>query len=487
MRSARDDGLVEQGPVPPSRPTGMIEPHSVTPQRGALFHMTVDDAFWDDLLLAVEEGHVVPFVGRDLLTVETPTGPEPLHQLVARRLANHLGVDTARLPGGFDPNDVAAAAGSVNPVQVRRLVNGILKGLPVAAPAPLRLLAGIPPLRLFVSTTCDTLLAGALEEVRGSPPAVVVFPSLTSQTDFDEEQLQRQGSFVFQLLGQACRSGFFAVTEGDVLEQMHDLIAEHARWEKLSARLAKSHLLILGVSFPDWLARFLIKLGRRGDPLWTPRDQMEVIVDRDRLSPEFVTFIRLYSPESRLYTGGSPVEFVTELHRRWFERHGSTGARVAAPAGVKPAVMARGSVFISYATEDRAAAFRIADALEAAGLEAWVDRRLHPGDEFSPVIEQHIRQCSAFVALLSRHTQAERGKRYFFREWRLACDEASFLPHGESLLFPVVVDDTPITSMTNLPAALASRSAVFAPGGDMPEALIEQLNRVQRARRKERA
>jgi hypothetical protein len=105
MRSARDDGLSNWA-LCSGLAHGYDRASSVAPQQGALFHMTVDDAFWDDLLMAIEEGHVVPFVGRDLLTVETPTGPEPLHHLVARRLANQLGVDTADLPGGFDPNDV---------------------------------------------------------------------------------------------------------------------------------------------------------------------------------------------------------------------------------------------------------------------------------------------------------------------------------------------------------------------------------------------
>jgi hypothetical protein len=443
--------------------------------------MTTDQLDWNFLLAAMNEGHVVPFIGRDLLVVRTDSGPHLYDRVVASHLAEALAVDTRQLPEAFGINDVAAASGR-SPEDIQVDVYTIVDRLKFEPPEPLRKLAEIDALRLFISTTFDGLLEQALT-ARRRQPEVVVLPSEDTRTDFDQEMLREGGSCVFYLLGKASTAQHFAVTEGDVLELMHQLMAERGKWEKLSARLSNSHLLILGVSFPDWLARFLIKLGRQNHPhLWTPRKQMEVIVDSVHLQRDFRTFINMFSPRSRLFTTDSPVDFVSELHRRWFERYPRTVGR---PNAEVPAPMEPGSIFISYAREDRAAAYRLCDELTKAELEVWIDKRLNPGDKFSPEIARHIMQCSAFVALLSRTTRDER-ERYFFREWDAACDRAKGIGEGTKFLFPVEIDEAPIGSMFNIPEKMAAVSATRAPFGEPPPQLIETLRRVQQEYRNPR-
>jgi hypothetical protein len=456
--------------------------------------MSNDQRFWLHLLDAIEDGQVVPFIGRDLLVVQTATGPQPYHHLVAAELAQEFGLDARQLPERFDVNDVIVAEGQRNalrserdtPPEIQRFVKNIIKRIQVAPPEPLRQLAAIDPLRLFVSTTFDDLLEQALAAARPKPPACVAFPSPEAQTDFDEDKMARAGSFVFYLLGHPRRARTFAVTESDVLEQMHRLISERQKWALLDARLAESDLLVLGVSFPDWLARFLIKLGRKNQ-LWQRRDRKEIIVDHEKLRDGFGTFIRLFSPESRLLTGTSPIEFVSELHSRWFERHPPEQAfRDRAPRDTEePADMTQGSIFISYATEDQPAAFRLNQMLTEAGLETWIDHRLDPGDEFNLKIERHIRDCGAFIAVLSANTRSERSRRYFIREWKLACREEEFVPESSAFLFPVIIDETPVKTMYNLPSAIANRTAHYAPQGEPTERLIEQLRAAQRIHRKD--
>ena len=58
-------------------------------------------------------------------------------------------------------------------------------------------------------------------------------------------------------------------------------------------------------------------------------------------------------------------------------------------------------VFISYATEDRDAARRIAQQLEHAGWSVWWDRRLIPGSEFSRRIQDELEAASSVVVLWS--------------------------------------------------------------------------------------
>ena len=447
-----------------------------------------DSELWDDLILAVEEGKVVPIVGRDLLVVDNNGKPELLHRVIAERLAGELGVATSELRAGFDTNDVICAykdfhgdQTAVSPKIVR-----ILKGLSVGIPEPLKLLAEIPNFKLFLSTTFDSLLEEAIRAQSGQAPAVVAFPPASNLTDFDDSLLERHGRVVFQILGRASASAPFAVTDGQLIEQMHEFMSGTRRPDKLIARLQESHLLLLGVNFPDWLGRFLLRLSR-SKPLWDSRPMMEVIADNGQDHEEFAVFVKHFSPQkSRLYNGGSPVDLVKELHRRWFERHpANAGPARTDRQGERPESMAPGSVFISYASEDRAESYKLADGLTKAGLEVWVDRRLNPGDDYREIIERHIRECGAFVPLLSRHTQTN-DERWFRQEWSQARERSKKTFGTErALLFPVVVDDTPNNELKELRNETFGRSAVRAPGGAVPDGLVAQLDEAQKAWRKQ--
>ena len=340
--------------------------------------ISTDTTFWEDVLLAIEEGHVVPIVGRDLLVIETPEGPKLFHRLVAEHLAAELKVSTDALPPDFDTNDVICACDRFRGDS--SLFNSrtahIVKELKVAPPEPLRLLAEIPNFGLFLSTTFDWLLEEAIFAVRGRKPAVVTFPPTSNVIDFQESLLEQNGSLVFQILGRASGSAPFAVTEGQTLELMHEFMSVPEAHKNLIARLKESHLLLMGVGFPDWLLRFLLRFAR-SKPLWDSRSIMEVVADNTRYQKDFALFLHHFSPQqSRLFTEGTPVDFVRELHRRWFERNPSAAQPLSSSGGSsteKPANMTNGSIFISYASEDREAAFRLADqSVPPAWRFGWI-------------------------------------------------------------------------------------------------------------------
>jgi hypothetical protein len=446
---------------------------------------------WDDVLLAIEEGRVVPIVGRDLLVVETDKGPCLFHHLIAQALAAELAIATDNLPPQFEPNDVFCAYEDAHhdaPPAINPRVVRILKSLKVPLPESLRLLAEIPNFNLFISTTFDTLLEEAILAVRGQKPIAVAFPAASSRTDFDETLLQKEGSsLVFQILGRASVSAPFAVTEGQILELMHDFMSGPRRPDNLIAKLKESHLLIIGVGFPDWLARFLLRCARE-KPLWDSRSIMEVIAESSRPQPDFALFLHHFSPEhSRLFTEGTPVDFVRELHRRWFERNPPVKlAAVNSPSEMEPLDRwTSGSVFISYASEDREAALRLSNELAAAGLEVWIDTRINPGDDYNYIIERHIRECCAMVPVLSRHTQSDE-ERWFRKEWRLGQNRAQFFTGiDRSFFFPVVVDSTRNDELVEFRRQLFDRSAARALEGRVPTELIQQLDQAQKAWRKQ--
>jgi hypothetical protein len=59
-------------------------------------------------------------------------------------------------------------------------------------------------------------------------------------------------------------------------------------------------------------------------------------------------------------------------------------------------------VFISYSSKDEALATRLVAALEAAGLDAWYQKReILPGDNWAEKISQGLKESNAMVVLLT--------------------------------------------------------------------------------------
>src|SRR5215470_11748910 len=84
-----------------------------------------------------------------------------------------------------------------------------------------------------------------------------------------------------------------------------------------------------------------------------------------------------------------------------------------------------GAVFLSYASQDSAAAQRICEALRAAGVEVWFDQsELRGGDAWDRQIRKQIHDCALFVPVISAHSDARR-EGYFRREWKLAVDRTA--------------------------------------------------------------
>lgn len=58
-------------------------------------------------------------------------------------------------------------------------------------------------------------------------------------------------------------------------------------------------------------------------------------------------------------------------------------------------------MFLSYASEDMAAAERIAVALRNAGVEVWFDKsELRGGDAWDRQIRKQIHDCRLFIAVI---------------------------------------------------------------------------------------
>jgi hypothetical protein len=417
----------------------------------------MSDLFWDQLLQFVEEGRVVPIVGQDLLTVDLDGRQGLLYSFLAERLAAYLDVSAEGLPSVGALHEVAwrylAQGGELEDVYPA-LKSTMPPRDKLAVPEPLRQLAAIRPLKLFVSTTFDSLLEQALNEVRfGGQPRTRVYaysPAAVQDLEAPLDALDRP--VVFHLFGRLSAVPDYVVTEEDTLELVHSLQSESRRPNLLFDELNRRQILLLGSSFSDWLARFFLRMAKR-ERLWLARGKTDVVADSKlRDDRSYVRFLQRFSSRTKVFQGGGGVEFVAELHERWTARHPpeaaavpveATAAAVTAAAG--SLAMEPGAVFLSYASEDRPIVEALKEALESAGVDVWFDREaLQAGDDYEAKIKRNIESCSLFVPVISRSTLTSR-RRFFRIEWDHAQRIAVQVPPSMRFIVPVVVDDTPPT------------------------------------------
>jgi hypothetical protein len=73
----------------------------------------------------------------------------------------------------------------------------------------------------------------------------------------------------------------------------------------------------------------------------------------------------------------------------------------AVPANWHPEELMRNYAFISYSHFDKAYAHRLAIAMQAAGIDAWLDDRIDYGTQWPREIQPRLEGCSAFVLVMS--------------------------------------------------------------------------------------
>jgi TolB-like protein/Tfp pilus assembly protein PilF len=122
------------------------------------------------------------------------------------------------------------------------------------------------------------------------------------------------------------------------------------------------------------------------------------------------------------------------------------------------------AVFLSYASQDAAAAQRICTSLRDAGIEVWFDQsELRGGDTWDQKIRRQIRECTLFIPLISDQTQA-RPEGYFRLEWRLADLRTHLMGRSRAFIVPVCVDETSETS-ADVPDSFTAVQWTRLPGG----------------------
>lgn len=452
----------------------MTEPRTAEP--GPPNDLWEADA-WDDLLAAIAEQQVVPIIGRDLVVVEVGGVQETLERYVTRSLIARLAWPGPRPGPEATLNDVASSFIRLTPDPERQRkaiskeIGLILGEAEFPTPVPLRQLAEITPLRLFVNLTFDNLLERALLEARYDNVPSDQFRAYIYQSnrvdDIEVTAAAMRETRVYNLLGQVSATRPYALTDEDMLEHVRYFQAESTRPKNLFDELNRSNLLFLGEGYSDWLARFFLRT-TKSTPLSWQRSVREFMADaRAGRDAGLVSFLRRFSRATQVSPKGA-VEFVDELHQRW-------------GGSARPTAVTRqwrdpppGAVFLSYTRPDVAAVRTLKESLEAKGVTTWFDaEQLESGDPWLEHVEEYIkRKAILFVPLLSEATESRReGK--FRREWGCALERnKDHTGSGLPFIVPVGIGGT---SFRRVPPEFRSADIKEHDGGEGTERIAQRI------------
>lgn len=415
------------------------------------------DAFWDELLAFVEAKSVIPIIGPTLAVVEYDGRIEPYQQVLARQLA--LRLKLLGLPESPTMQDVVnayLARPGAKRQGIYRELGDLAAKLQVGIPDAFIQLARIHDLNLFTSFCTDSLLAQALNQERFGGREETRERAFTPNEASDLPGGPRDAPLVYGLFGRMSVLPKYVIAEEDMIEWITALQIPEKRPEQLFDELGKNHLLFLGCSFPDWLTRFILRTAKNSK-LSSERGFSEYYVDdAARAGAPLVTFLSSYSRETQVLAE-DPVAFVAEFARRWQARKGSMPSSQAAQPSPMADNMPPGSLFISYASEDRQEALRLAADLQAAGLPVWLDRQqLDWGSDYTARIRTAIDQCGLFLPVISQ--TAERRTGFYRKEWAWAVERnLEFTGSSVSFLFPLVIDETEATTSKEIPVEFKSK------------------------------
>lgn len=458
--------------------------------------MDWEDHNWETLLQELAKGRgVIPVVGPDLLRVSDGSKQMPFPKLLAKRLYEKLpAAERAGLPAEPTLHDLALSfryrasplslASTLKGIHDSELANAEVQlfpelaghpAPPVASRHPLRLLAEITALPLYVCTTSDGLLARTLmrarklqedQDVRGfhlvrdksnHPGLVRIDAQRDLPAEWEPSPIGRP--FLYHLFGRINALAEFDVTEEDHLEMLYRLQSDCYQPVQLIREMRPSQILLLGHPLSDWHSRFFIRL-LRGQRLSAREEVTNETLADAWLNPgsepphyaSLMSFMGSFSETTLFYRSGSPEAFVRELHQRWFQKQ----AVVQPPAAVAPQPAASDNdlnndgVFISYRHHDAACAEALAVGLRAANIKVYLDKSkardeehlgLLPGSDYEAALKRNVENATFFLPLLSVNTLTGG---FFRREWSWANarNHDFFKMPDRCYIRPIIVDES---------------------------------------------
>jgi hypothetical protein len=443
-----------------------------------------DEAFWSELLFYLRRRELIPIAGPGLNVVTSDHADRTLTEHIARRLVDRYGlkVPIARMTMGEATAMIIRKRGREAADGLYPVVCGIIEEFNGHQCAPLRDLAAITDFRLYISTTPDTLLAEAIRAVRydgeRKPRDLTLFPSQSTEARAGHEDALANGDIaVVRLFGQAASTDQYAIHEEDQLEWLHFLLRDgDSLPEWIMHPLRHQPLLFIGCDIPDWLGRFLLRLW--SETRLSGKGNLFYFVGTAKTAEKkLAKFFDTYCHSMRVrQLDMAPTKFVSELRQRWEDDSKSRPSdnqddTVAVPLNPNAA-----KFFISYAREDIDCARRLFHHIRRIGGRPILDeRRLRPGEKWSPAIEHDIRTANLLLAILSANTERFE-ERYVFHEWQIAVERQKSMLNKQFIVPVIIERQYNPTAYRQVPPEFRDLHFGRAPGGEPDPSLLEMFS-----------
>jgi len=473
--------------------------------------LTRNELDLDDFVdVIIHRQPVIPIIGPKAFQVEEEGRSWYLDDLIRHKLPDLLKLDGDLLPEHYTVNNVVDSflrlGGSID--QVRTRLYRYLSKTEWQPDETLQRLAAFRFFKIYVTVTADSLLLDALQTTRSSkerqPSSHEYLNDNSREEDIPGYQARNRAPVVYQLFGQA-KPGSFAITDGDYVEYLSSLGERSYQPSLLFRQLRESHLLFLGVGFESWLARFFMRVIRT-QRFSVPRNRNDLFLeDEIRGDDNQILFLQNHSVDARIEDELSPAEFVRQLHARIEEAapHLLASAGVPSPEdssgpdeeedededALSPgkvevlSEMRQGSIFLSYASEDREAVRRLRQRLEEENLDVWMDEQKINSGSWRRAIKRNIKSSWLFVPVLSQRMTVDRSPRVFREEWQIALDHATrFTGAGITFIHPVRIDDFDLDADGVSIFAEQEMHIISAPDGELSEKQVRVIRDLYRER-----
>lgn len=125
-------------------------------------------------------------------------------------------------------------------------------------------------------------------------------------------------------------------------------------------------------------------------------------------------------------------------------------------------------VFISHSSKDKNLVRRIADALEASGMDVWDDSEILPGENWAEKIAKALEESQAMVVLL---TPESLSSEQVLREVGYALGKIEY----NKRLIPVFIGDPQKFSKQNIPWIFQHLKTIYLPEQGKNEENLKQI------------
>ncbi len=397
---------------------------------------------WDQLLADIHKRQVLPIIGPALVTVDVGGPSQPLIDAIVPDFTKEHGIE---YQPGMTLNEAACKflerEGQSKRKDLYNTVTRLISDRSHAAvPQGLLDLAAITGFDVFVTTTFDGFLTRALTQARpGWSPTkgrAVLHPS----TVVDVPQ-PLPGTFLYHILGATDQHASFAIWEEDYMEYLAALLmGPQDNLKNLIGLLRNRSLLLIGSPFHDWFVRFFLFIAKRSGIAVRNDATGAYLADNFHADHPMVFYFDKVIGSPRVLPM-DPCAFVKELRQRWQKKYALSSHDLIESL---PTDMPRGYVFISYASEDKEAAFNLALGLHNAGIPVWLDKvRLQAGTEWETALRRAVKQRAAlFLSLISSTTEGftddEGSARFVMKERQWAAERNE---PGLMFYLPVLISE----------------------------------------------